>query len=172
MIYGIDSTAVTNAYGVYNSIKTAYESALATYNTDKTAYETAVEDNKKDPKKTVPTRPNMPTATAAYSGPNLRLKGQLASPIVDTWPTKIKGLTGTMDAVLATGMTDGFYTYLDSELIKSFHNRVHYAAMSSTDDPTKTKGVGLTFGRFGQGKATMVADGSPFKWSTAAEVAT
>lgn len=172
MIYGIDSSAITNAYGVYTSIKTAYESALATYNTEKTTYETAVEDNKKDPKKTVPTRPNMPSATAAYSGPNLRLKGQLVSPIVDTWPTKIKALTGVMDGVLATGMTNGFYTYDSAELVKSFHNRVHYAAMSSTDLPAKTKGVGLTFGRFGQGKATMIADGSPFKWNDAAEVAT
>lgn len=57
------------AYGVYNAQVTAYDALAATYKTDKTAYEDAFEKQKKDPKTTLPTRPDMPTAPSAYSGP-------------------------------------------------------------------------------------------------------
>jgi len=105
----------------------------------------------------------MPSATAAYAGPNLRLKGQLETKITDTW-AEIAKLKGPMDGLLATGMTDGMYTYDVAELGKSFHNRVNYVVMSAANDATKTAGVGVTFGRLGQGKTTMIADGSPFAW--------
>jgi len=107
----------------------------------------------------------MPSATAAYAGPNLRLKGQLETKITDTWAEILK-LKGPMDGLLATGMKDGMYTYDVAELAASFHNRVNYVVMSIEADPKKTGGVGVTFGRLGQGKTTMVADGSPFAWAT------
>lgn len=103
LIYGVDSSAVTGAIGVYNAQATAYNALKSTYDTDKTAYETAVEDKKKDPKKTVPTRPNMPSPPAAYSGPQMMLSSQNIATVTQKWSDQIKKMTGVMDGVIATG---------------------------------------------------------------------
>jgi len=57
------------AYGVYNAQVTAFDALAKSYATDKTAYEEAWEKLKKDPKTTLPTRPDMPSAPGTYSGP-------------------------------------------------------------------------------------------------------
>jgi len=72
----------------------------------------------------------MPSPPGAYAGPKFLLSGQVATKVTETWGTEILKMTGSMDAVLATGSTSGRYTYAVGDLIKSFHNRVSYATMS------------------------------------------
>lgn len=174
LIYGVDSVAVTGAVGVYNAQVTAYNALKTTYDTDKTAYETAVEDKKKDPKKTVPTRPNMPSQPAAYSGPELRLSGQNIASVTDTWGVKILGLTGELNGVIATSVkadnapaTTTRPVYDQATLITNFHNRVSYATISTTSDKSKMAGVNMAFGRLGQGDNMSFANGTPFQWTKA-----
>lgn len=69
MVNAIDSTAVTMAYDVYKAQSTAYTALKTTYDTKKKEYEDAVTASKKDPKTTIPDRPDMPTPPGAYAGP-------------------------------------------------------------------------------------------------------
>lgn len=158
----VDSGLFTTAYGVYNKVVEGYNSDKSTYDTKKTEYETAVEDRKKDPKKTLPTRPNMPSVPAGYSGPKLLLTGQTADPITETWDKKIKEDMTGFEGLLATAA--GAY---DATKLTSIHaNRISYLAASGSNDKTKVTGVGATFGRLGQGLNTQFAstDATPFVW--------
>jgi len=155
----------TEAYGVYAAVKSGYDSEKTTYDTKKSEYETAVEDRKKDPKKTLPTRPNMPSVPAAYSGPVWILSTQnVASPAKSWGDFKTEaGING----VLATDKSStGVYTFDQTNLVKSFHNRIGYMQANKDDTATAVGvGVGATFGRLGQGKNTMYDTGKPFLWN-------
>jgi len=162
----IDSAMFTEAYAVYAAVKSGYDSEKSTYDTKKTEYETAVEDRKKDPKKTLPTRPNMPSVPASYSGPVWILSTQnMASP-TKTWGD-YKKETG-INGVLATDESSGTYSFTQSNLAKSFHNRIGYLQVAKETISANNKvgaGVGATFGRLGQGKNTMYDTGKPFLWN-------
>jgi len=168
-VQSVDSTWFMNAYGVYNEVVKGYNSLKTTYDTDKTAYETAVEDRKKDPKKTLPTRPNMPSVPSAYSGPKLLLSGQTANPVVD-WGTTILKESG-INGVLATQMSSSILKYDQADLAKTFSNRLRYVTLAAdttgvTGAPAAAKfeGASATFGRLGAGISTQLDNAVPFKW--------
>lgn len=157
------------AYGVYNTQVTAYDAVVATYKTDKTAYEEAFEKLKKDPKTTLPKRPDYPTVIGAYDGPELKLAGQILGTVADTWATTFKTTwTKPFQGLIATDKSaKGVYSYDQANIKATFHNRASYLVISATDSKDAIGGVGATFGRLGQGVATMVAKGSPFLWQKA-----
>lgn len=158
---------ILNAYDVYKAQKTAFEALKTTYDTKKKEYEDAVEAKKTDPKKEVPTRPDMPSTPAAYSGPKFLLAQEL---VATKWASDIKTSTTVGESLLATAMTTaGVYSYDQAELATKFHNRVSYLMASATNafsPATAYQYVGATWGRLGQGQSTMTANASPFLWRT------
>lgn len=89
-----------------------YNSLKSTYDTDKTAYETAVEDRKKDPKKTLPTRPNMPSQPAAYVGPTWILSTQNVQTVASgkAW-ADYKTIKGTNGVLVTDSASANKYTF-------------------------------------------------------------
>lgn len=79
-VRSVDSLWVTRAYEGYNGAVTTYNGLKSTYDTKKKEYEDAVEARTKDPKKTVPTRPDMPSGPGNFSGPQFVLAGQQGTP--------------------------------------------------------------------------------------------
>jgi len=101
----------------------------------------------------------------------LILDGQVAKSVVD-WATTIKDdKTGVIQGVLSTKYVSASktYSYDKTELGTKFHNRMTYL-VAAADKTTKgaITNVGHTFGRFGQGKQTTLANASPFVWNAAA----
>lgn len=165
---------ITSAYDVYNAQVTTYNAAKTTYDTDKTAYETAFEAAKKDTTPgttTVPTRPDMPTAPSAYSGPQFFLTGQVIASPTETWGTTFKTTkTGAVDAVLANvRSTAGVWSYDQAKIASIFHKRISYLTGAQAGTASTIKYVGATFGRLGQGEVTSLSGTttpSPFLWDT------
>jgi hypothetical protein len=80
-----------------------------------------VEDRKKDPKKTLPERPNMPSVPAAYSGPKLLLSTQIVNNVSDEWGDEIKKMTGMEGLLVTDGTTAANKVFDLAKLSATFH---------------------------------------------------
>ena len=175
----VDSTWATRVFEPYTAVTTKFDADKSTYDTAKTDYETAFTANAKDNKTTVPTRPDMPSVPAAYSGPSLLLSDQVGSSVTswDTGATSVKlGKTGT-EMVLATGGSIASPTYSAAAIATHFHNRYAYYQLSNaytnTYTPTlATDEVAAAFGRLGQSKLMDNTSGTPFLWASSSQAAT
>lgn len=128
----IDSTLFTQTYAVYAAVKSGYDTEKSTYDTKKSEYETAVDDRKKDAKKTLPTRPNMPSVPAEYSGPKWILATQNVASPAKSWDAY--KTDKAMNGVLCTDVNgSGVYSFDQTNLGKTFHNRIGYLQVTKND---------------------------------------
>jgi len=139
--------ATTASYASYNSAKSTYDTAKTAYNTALAAEKARVADFFKamfDPAVTIPARPCQPTMPAAYMGPN-----------VDITLT-----TGAYTTINATSKVLGYGAFARNAVSTPTLNS---GFLSSTPDSTVAAPLftwtGHVFGLYGQGAATMPADG-------------
>lgn len=109
----------------------------------------------------------MPSVPAGYSGPEWILSTQNVATVASgkSW-ADYKTIAGT-NGVLVTDVSSGTFSFDQTNLAKTFHNRIGYLQVTK-DDSASTKvgaGVGATFGRLGQGDSTLYANGKPFLWN-------
>jgi hypothetical protein len=165
----VDSWYIGQAHGVYKSVLDQYNTQISTFTADKKKYDDSVTAQKEDPEKKLEKKPFPPKALAAYAGPtftpsNIALTGTDTL----TWANlKTKPTRGSVEAIPKnTGDT------ANGIKKQRFSNTFLLAYSGNTDPTTKTfeKGVGKSFGVFGQGAmSTFDSTGSmatPFIWQS------